>query len=442
MFTRLSSKLLLLFLALASFQGMAEPQRIDRIIAVVNDGVVLESELNKRVQIISSQLQAQGKALPPEDVIKKQLQGRLVVESIQLQLAKLNKIHVSEQKINETVGNIIASNNVTPEQFKTLLKKDGFDYQDFRDNMRRELMISELHNRHIRNSVDVTQEEIDNLLKTEDVQGRGPVIEYRLNHIYISIPESASEGDIATLREKTTGIHQGLLSGDDFEQTAIAVSEGQTALEGGDLGWRKPAMLPSAFSEAALKLSVDGISDVIQTASGFHIIKLADKKGVTSEKIEQSLVRHILIKTSQVTSSIDAQRRLNQLRDRLDLGEDFATLAQNYSDDKGSGINGGELGWSSPGKFTRAFEEAIDQLAVNEVSQPFQSQFGWHIAQITEKKTLDDDNIKRRAIAGAQIQRRKAEEEIQLWLRRLRDEAYVEFRNEAGEMIVDKSEAI
>ncbi len=440
MFTRLSSKLLPLFLALASFQATAEPQPIDRIIAVVNDDVILESELNKRVKIITTQLQAQGKSLPPEDIISAQLRSRLVVESIQLQLAKLNKIRVSDQKLNETVNNIVANNNVTFEQFKALLKKDGFDYQDFRDNMRRELLISELHSRHVRNSVDVTQEEIDNLLKTEDIQGKGPIIEYRLNHIYISIPESASEGEITVLREKAQSVHQDLTGGADFEQTAIAVSEGQTALEGGDLGWRKPAMLPSAFSEAAQQLSVNGISDVIQTTSGFHIIKLAEKKGVSSEKIEQSLVRHILVKTSQVISSNDAKRRLNQLRERLDHGEDFATLAQNYSDDKGSGINGGDLGWSSPGKFARAFEEAIATLEVNEVSQPFQSQFGWHIAQITEKKVLDDDNIKRRAIAGAQIQRRKAEEEIQLWLRRLRDEAYVEFRNEAGEIITEQNE--
>lgn len=408
----------------------AEPREIDRIVAVVNDGVILESELQSFLAGVKAQIRSRGANLPPEDVLRRQALERLVMQKLQLQTAEETGIRVDDETLNQAVLSIAQRNNMSLDQFRRALEADGYSFAQFRENIRDEILIGRLQQRNVDERIQVSDQEIDNLLANQRAQvGEGKT--YHLRHILVAVPEAASPEQIQAARDKAERVLSQLRGGADFRQTAIALSDGQQALEGGDLGWFPEDRLPSLFSDVVPKLESGQISDLLRSPSGFHIVQLAETKGAESHMVRQTHARHILLRTNEVLSDDAARTRLEQLRSRIVGGDDFADLAKAHSDDPLSARQGGDLGWLNPGDTDPNFEEAMDQLPVGAVSEPFKTRFGWHLLQVLDRREQDDTKEFRRSQAREQIRARKRQEALELWLRRLRDEAYVETRLES-----------
>lgn len=415
-------------LAALSVQAAVVP--VDRIVAVVNDDVIMKSELETRLRTIKGQLQQRNTPLPPEADLRKQVLERLVLNQLQLQAATRLGIRVSDQRLNASIARIASQNRLNIADFRRTLERDGFDFDVFREDIRREMIISQLVQRAVKQRINITEQEVSNFLATNQQQSSA-ADEYRLSHILISLPEAASAEQVEAAQRKADATVAKLRAGADFSQVAATSSAGQQAFEGGDLGWRKVAQLPSLFTDIVTDMGKGDISDPIRSPSGFHIVQVADVRGQEQRHVtRQSLARHILIRTDELTSDADARNRLTQLLIRLEGGEDFATLARAHSDDPGSASNGGELGWTSPGALVPQFEEAMNKLEPGQISQPFQSPFGWHIVQLMDRRAHDDTDQFMKNKAREFLMERKVEEETETWLRRLRDEAYVEYRLE------------
>lgn len=399
---------------------------LDRIIAVVNKDVITKTELDKRIHILKSQLKKNKTQLPPESVFRKQVLERMILEHIQLQLAKQRGIRVGDETINRVITNIARENKLSLDKFRKVLAKDGVSFAEFRSNVRDNIMMDRLKAQVVDKEVTITQQEVDNYLAR--IKHEGSHTEYQLSHILVAVPEAATPAQIDKAKHRAEKILRQLKHGADFAKTAIASSDGQQALKGGKLGWLKAAQLPTLFTEMVDKLKPGQISDLIRSPSGFHIIRL-DQKRTTDKKhiVNQTLVRHILIKPNTVTSDEAAKSKLEKIRKRILAGEDFAKLAKAYSDDKGSALGGGSLGWSSPGRFVPAFEKVMNKLKPGELSQVFHTQFGWHLVQVMSRRRYDDTDEYQRMQVQKMIHNRKANEAIENWLRRMRDEAYVEY---------------
>ena len=420
--------LLASLLAALSVQSAVLP--VDRIIAVVNDDVIMESELETRLRTIKGQLEQRNTPLPPEATLRKQVLERLVLSRLQLQAAERTGVRISDQRLNASIARIAKQNNMSIAQFRSTLERDGFNFNVFREDIRREMIISRLLQRAVKQRISVTDQEVANFLATNKTQSSS-ANEYRLSHILIQVPEAASAEQVNAAQRKADATIAKLRAGADFSQVAAASSAGQQAFKGGDLGWRKVAQLPSLFADVVATMNKGDIGDPIRSPSGFHIIQLADVRGQDQRHVtKQSLARHILIRTNELTSNDDAQTRLAQLLIRLEGGEDFATLARAHSDDRGSAANGGELGWTSPGALVPQFEAEMNKLEPGQISQPFRSPFGWHIVQLIDRRTHDDTEQFIENKAREFLTERKTEEDTEAWLRRLRDEAYVEYRLE------------
>ncbi len=401
-------------------------QTLNRIVASVNNDVVLESELRNRSEMVISQLQAQQAELPPRSALEKQVLDRLVLENLQLQLAERNGIRIDDEKLNENMRKMAKQNEMSLSEFRAALEQDGYDYVAFREQFRNQITINQVRRQMVENRVEVTQQEVDHLLASAasyNDQDR----EYHLAHILISTPEAASPEQIQEARKRTDDILARLRAGAEFEQMAIAESDGRQALTGGDLGWRKTGQLPSFFSDVVGQLRVGQISDPIRSPSGFHIVKIVDIRGDQRHVINQTRARHILLQPDTLVSEQEVKSRIAQLRQRLEEGEDFAALARAHSQDPGSGGEGGELGWITPGDMVPEFEQAMDALAIGEISEPVLSRFGWHLIQVQDRRQQDETDDYRRARARESIRQRKTDEQLEIWLRRLRDEAYVEY---------------
>lgn len=406
----------------------AEVIELNRIVAVVNDDVVTAQELAERTRIVLQQIHKANMPAPPEDVLTRQVLERLILERIQLQLATEAGIRVEDEAVNQVVASIAAENNLTLEQFRQLLEKDGVDFVDFREDIRNEILISRLRARQVNNRVNVTPQEVENYLAATAAKTYLQN-DYHLAHILIAVPEAASPEQIQRARTKAEDILTQLKLGADFRQLAITYSDGQHALEGGDLGWRKGGQLPSLFADVVFTMKKGEISDLIRSPSGFHIIKLLDMRGGDEQHlVTQVHARHILIRPNEIVSDAEARARLERLRERILGGEDFAQLARAHSDDKGSGASGGDLGWASPGQMVPEFEEMMYKTPLGQVSEPFRTQFGWHIVQPLERREYDSTEELRRMRAMEALRQRKQEEETEAWLRQIRDEAYVEYR--------------
>ena len=405
---------------------------LDRIVAVVNNEVITQSDLDAQIRTVTQQLQQQNSEVPPQDILQKQVLERTILRQLQLQMAESTGIRVDDDTLNRAIETIAKQNNLTLGQFRDVLAKDGFDFASFREDIRKEITISKLRQRQVTNRITVTDQEVDNLLATQQAQGGAGAgsEQYHVAQILISLPEAASPEQIQAAKEKTQQVLERLRGGADFKQTAIAVSDDQQALEGGDLGWRSAAQLPTIFADVVVKLQTGGISDLIRSPSGFHIIQLIEKRGETQQVVKQTQARHILIHTNEITSDQDAETRLKQLKQRIEGGEDFAALARSHSEDGATAVNGGSLGWVNPGDLVPRFEEAMNSLEPGQVSEPFQTQFGWHIVQVVERRDHDNTDESKRSKARELIRQRKTEEELQTWLRSLRDEAYVEYKVE------------
>ncbi|MEM6998866.1 MAG: peptidylprolyl isomerase [Pseudomonadota bacterium] len=400
---------------------------LDRIIAVVNEDVIMQSELEAKMRTVREQIEQSGSRVPPASIFERQVLDNLVQSRIQLQLARRAGIRVDDETLNRTIGNIAAQNQVTLTQFREILESDGYSYEGFREDIRNQIILTQLRKRQVENRILVTEKEIDNFLANQEFQGSFQS-EIRLSHILLSLPEAATENEIEQVRLVATQIREDLLAGTDFAEVAATVSDGGNASNGGDLGWRKTEDIPSLFAEYIPEMNKGDISEPIQSPSGFHIIKVADVKSDKENIVEQTRARHILIKPDQLVSSEQAKAKLLQLKSRIDNGDDFALLAKGNSQDSLSAIDGGDLGWRSPGELVPEFTRVMDSMEIDQISEPFRSSFGWHILQVLERRSYDNTESVKRGKARQAIRARKLEEAMQNWTRRLRDEAYVEYR--------------
>jgi peptidyl-prolyl cis-trans isomerase SurA len=428
MFLKMLNKLVIypaVLCSLLAFSHPVFPEPLERIVAVVEDDVILEHEFQNEVVAIVQKLQSSNTPMPPDYVIKKQVLEKMIIERLQRHLAEKAGINMSEEMLTNSATEIAQRNNMTLEQFKDELQRQGMSYQTFLENMRNEIVINQLRGKEIGERIKVTDREVEHFIETEDKAGDG-MGQYHLGHILIAVKEGASAEVIKKAINKAEQLVSDLRSGQDFTKAAMSVSDDDNALKGGDLGWRSKNDVPSLFVDVINKMKTGDISDPIRSPSGFHIIKMLEMKGVGTQMITKSKVRHILIKTNELVDDAEAQKRLFALKQRIADGDDFATLARAHSDDKGSALKGGSLDWVGPDDLVKPFQAAMDKLAIKEVSDPVQTQFGWHIIQVLERENKDNtSDFKKNQIKDI-IRKRKIEEETELWLRRLRDESYVE----------------
>jgi len=423
----------LLCLALGGHgSSAAAAQALDSIVAVVNDDVVVQSELTHELNLAVPQLQQQGTPVPPPEQLRKQVLERLILKRLQQQRAKQLGITVDDAALTAAIQSIAGRNGLSVEELKATLETGNVRFQDFREDTRMQILAGRLQNQEVMSHVQVTDQEVARFLE-KDKGTLMPREQVRLQHILIALPEQPSPAQLAAAQAKAKQLVAKLRGGADFAAVAAASSEGRTALEGGDLGWFEMAAVPSLVAERAPTMAKGEITDPIRTPSGYNIIRMADVKGGLPDNVTQAKARHILVRTSEMVSEADAKTRLIQLRTRIIGGDDFATLARAHSDDTGSALKGGDLGWVSPGDTVPEFEKIMTGLPLGEVSEPFKSPFGWHILQVQERRTQDTADELLRIKARDAIQRRKGEEATDAWLKRLRDEAYVEVRQDGGD---------
>ena len=400
---------------------------LDRIVAVVNEDVIMKSELENKVYTINEKMKEQGANTPPESILKRQVLNNLIQNRIQLQLATRIGIKVNDENLNRTISNIAAESQVTLEQFREILEKDGYNYEQFREDIRNEIALTQLRKRQVVNRIIVSEKEIDNFLTNDSSQNIFQT-EIRLSHILFSLSETATEDEITQTEQIASKVRDKLLTGADFAKIASTVSDGGNAKAGGDLGWRKIDDIPTLFTDYIPDMKVGDISELIRSPSGFHIIKISDLKDMEENIVEQTHARHILVKINELRTDKQANEKLIQLKLRIDNGDDFGLLAKGNSDDAMSAIDNGDLGWSIPGKLVPEFQRVLDGLEINETSEPFKSRFGWHIAQVLGRRNHDNTESIKRARARKVIGDRKLNEALQDWYRGLLDEAYVEYR--------------
>jgi peptidyl-prolyl cis-trans isomerase SurA len=417
--------ILIFCLLLSGYAGPIQAQLLDRIVAVVEEDVILERELNNEVAAITNKLRSGNVMIPPEFVLRKQVLERMVVDKLQRQLAAKSGVQVSDEMLSASVSDIASRNGMSVEAFRSELAKQGMDYKSFEDNLRNEIIINQLRGREIGSRVKVTDAEVLHYMETQSKAGQSNS-QYHLGHILIAVPEGASAAAIQKAKDKADQVIADLRGGKDFKQVAVGVSDDDNALKGGDLGWRSIGQIPSLFTEVVTTMNQGDVSEAIRSPSGFHIIKMLETEGAGQHIVTKTKVRHILIKTNELVDDAEAQKRLLALRERINDGDDFANLARAHSDDKGSAINGGSLDWVGPGALVPPFEEAMNKLAINEISQPVQTQFGWHMIQVLGRENQDNSEQFKKDKIREEIRKRKIEEETELWLRRLRDEAFVE----------------
>jgi peptidyl-prolyl cis-trans isomerase SurA len=402
-------------------------ETLGKIAAVVEDDVILEQELNQEVATISQRIQASKTQMPPEYVLRKQVLEKLIIDKLQRQLAEKAGINVTEEMLNNSASDIAQRNNMSLQQFREELQRQGISYKSFLDNMRNEIIINQLRGREIGGRIKVTDREVDHYMETQGQISNDAAVQYHLGHILIAIKEAASASEIKKAQNKADKLVNNLRAGQDFTQAAISESEDDNALKGGDLGWRTINDIPTLFTDNVNKMKLNDVSDPIRSPSGFHIIKMLDIKGLSNDHmITKTKVRHILVKTNELIDDDEAKKRLLALKARIIDGDDFASLARAHSDDKGSAIKGGSLDWVGPDDLVKPFEEAMGKLEINQISEPVQTQFGWHLIQVLDRKNKDDSLEHKRNNVRDAIRKRKIEEETELWMRRLRDEAYVE----------------
>lgn len=402
---------------------------VDRIVAVVNNDVITRNDLDERYRFITLQLKQQGTPQPPRDVLEKQVLDRLVTSHVQLQLARETGLRVDDSELDRALNRIAQENKLALPQLRAALEKDGIPFPKFRDDIRNEIILARLRQREVDNKIVVTEGEIDTFINAQQGQAeRG--VEYNLSHILVTVPENASPEQIQARRGRAEQALQQIKSGADFRQATAAFSDAPDALQGGALGWRDGARLPTLFLDALKPLQAGEVSPLLRSANGFHILRLNDRRGSTAVvMVRQTRARHILIKTNELVPEAEARRRLEVLRERLDHKGDFAELARLHSEDA-SGAKGGDLGWLSPGDTVPEFEGAMNALEPGPISTPVKTPFGWHIIQVIERRDEDMSRDRQRHAAQMALRARKSDESYQEWVRQLRDRAYIEYRLE------------
>jgi len=415
----------LTYAAPAASADVTDP--IDRILIVVNDEVVTAREVETRVQSVRARLTAQKVNLPPDEILRRQVMERMVAERLQQQVARQLGFTVSDERLDRAIQQVAEQNRKTPEDLQRESEKEPGGYRAFREELRGQLLVQQLVEREVNNRVSVSETEVENFIAAQS--GRDGGVEYNISHILLGLPESASPEVIARAKLRAEGLLADLRKGADFGQLAVANSQGQNALEGGGLGWKQAGQLPDLFVNALRTLKPGTVSDVLRSPSGFHILRLNDRRGGGEAlKVTQTRARHILIKTGELVSLSEALRRSEQLRERIANGADFSVTARAHSEDVGSAANGGDLGWINPGQTVPDFEKAMNALKPGELSTPVKSPFGVHLIQVQERRERDVSQEREVATARNQLHARKADERYEQWMRQLRDEAFVEYR--------------
>ncbi len=419
--------LLAITIVVSTSAPTAHSRPIDRIIAVVNDDVITESEFQNQLRSVRRELRARNAEVPPKSIFNRQVLERMVAEKIQLQRAKRLGITVSDDAVEAALRDLSARNNMTLPELQRALASEGVAYDSFRENVKTQLIIRRLIDREVMSRIAVSAEEIEGFVNSQNNQSSG-VTEINISHILIGIPESAASTTIGSQRKKAEAVLARINSGMDFEQAAITYSQASNALEGGSLGWRTTGQLPELFVDAIRGLRSGQVSEILQSSNGFHILKLNARRGGMQNTVVQTKVRHILIKRDQFLSAKEARQRIVRLRRRIQSGADFAELARDHSEDPLSSINGGDLGWVNPGETVEAFEQAMRALPKGALSDPVSTPFGVHLIQVLDRREVESDTDVGRNKALAQIRARKSDERYERWLRQLRDEAYVEYK--------------
>src|SRR3984885_7408552 len=400
---------------------------LDRIAAIVNDGLVLKSELDAQMTSVEKRLAEQKVELPSQNVLQQQVLDRLVLQEIQMQRAKHVGLTITDEQLNGALQEIAARNKIPFDQLPTALAAQGVDYKAYRESMRRELTLSTLRQRDVISHINVSPHELEQFLARQ--QSAAANDEFNVSHILLSLPAAATPQQLEEITKKASDLASRAAKGEDFGQLAIANSNSQTALDGGQLGWRKGTQLPQFILDLVTKMKAGDVSEPVRTPSGFHIVKLNERRsGEAQVMVNQIHLRHILMKTNELDDDETVRQKLAKLRTRIEKGEDFAGIASTSSEDPGSAPDGGDLGWTGPNTFVPEFDKAIADLKANEISEPFKTRYGWHIVQMLGTRTYDSTDDVRRQKAFAAIRESKTDEETELWLRRLRDEAFVEVK--------------
>ena len=421
------SSLLATFCLLLSLNVHSKIELLDRVVAVVDSGVIMESQLNSRVEEILQRLKNDNAELPPLNLIEEQVLDRLIIEEIQLQIADRAGIKISDSELNQTLARVSAQNNLSLEEFRIKLEGEGTSYRSFRDTIRKELIIQRVQRGKVGAKIDISEQEIENFINSEE--GKTQLAEqYNVQHILLSVKSGSTEKEIEEIKVNANSLISRLNDGENFEKLAASFSAGQNALEGGYLGWRTEAELPSLFAEVVTGLKVGEIASPLRSGAGFHILKLIDKRGNTVKFLDQTLARHILVQPSEIRTENQAEELINTIYERLTSGEDFKQLARQYSEDPGTKMDGGELGWSNPGDYDPAFEQTLNATKIGELSKPVKSSFGWHVIEVMDRRNEDVSQEEQKDRAFRIIFDRKFEQELQSTLIELRAEAYVDIK--------------
>lgn len=431
-------RLLACCLAFAAFFAHAQgrrnlPVEVDRIIAVVNDEAITAFELRSRLATVERQLRDQNVQLPPRDVLEKQLLERMIADRVQLQFARETGLRVSDVELDAAMRRIAEANRLSLQDFRTTLERDGIAWAKFREEIRNEILLSRLRDREVESRIVVSDGEIDNYLANPEQEAVAGSAEVQIAHIVIRVPEQASPDQLMRIGARAQAALDQIKRGENFAKVAASYSDAPDGLSGGAMGSRPLDRLPALYAEAVKKLKPGEVTEILRSPAGFHIVMLIDRQGGGAAKptvsLRQTHARHILIRANELVSDAEARRKLVELKERLDNGADFAELARLYSNDL-SAAKGGDLGWLYQGDTVPDFEKAMDALKINQVSDPVQSPFGFHLIQVLERRT-DDASAERQRLAARQVLReRKSDEAYQDWIRQMRDRAYVEYRLE------------
>ena len=413
-----------------SSQAVAEIKILDRVAAIVDDDIVLLSELEQRITAVYAQIQQSDTQPPPPEVLRPQVLERLISERLQLTMGYNAGIRITDAELNEALGRIASNAGMSSSDYLQAMQQQGSNVSAMREQIRHEMILMRVQQGQVMRRIRISPQELDNFLESEE--GRfltSPDV--NVGQILLSVPTGATVDTVDGVAARAQAIYQQAQKS-DFRQLAMAHSADQTALEGGDLGWRKLAQLPGVFIEAVKDLEVGAISAPIRSDAGYHLLKLYERRGGGEQLIEQHFARHILMAPNQIRDDESTVDFLEVLRQNVADGEDFAVLAKEHSEDAGSALNGGELGWSTPGMFVPEFEQTMNTVALNEISRPFMSQFGWHIMQVTERRKQDFSEDIMRNRAQNMLRQRKYEEELQVWLQEIRDEAFIEIKTDSA----------
>jgi len=418
---------LLLASATAVSTASAEVRPLDRIVAIVDSDVIMQSQLDQRIREVQQTIEKRGAEMPPADVLQQQVLERLITENLQLQIGERSGIRISDEELNQAMGTIAQRNNMSLDQFRAALERDGLSLDTAREQIRREMIISRVRQRRIADRVQVSNQEVENFLAS-DLGKLQLSEEYHLANILIPVPESADSAAIQAAEKVAKDTYQQLQEGADFAKLAVSRSASENALEGGDMGWRKAAQLPPPFDSEVSSLSVGDVTQPVRTPPGFILLKVLDKRGGDTQVRDEVHVRHILIKPSAIRSEEESRRLIERLRERILAGESFADLAKNFSEDPGSALNGGDLNWIDPSSLVPEFREVMANTPNGKLSEPFKTPYGWHILEVLGRRATDASEDYRQQQALTLLRNRKYDEELQNWLRQIRDEAYVEIK--------------